>query len=177
MALTKVTSAVLGNTAVFASGTRLAFQQTSAPTGWTKDTTNYNNHTFRVVTGSCSSGGTVDFTTAFASKSVTGSVGTSGATTLSTGQIPNHYHQVFMVSFAGTLGVAMSGGPDGSWYGISDQPENNNHYSTPAGSGSSLYAANDNGGGGSHTHSGGSFTGDAINLAVKYVDVIIAAKD
>jgi exopolysaccharide biosynthesis protein len=30
------------------------------------------------------------------------------------------------------------------------------------------------GGGGSHTHS---FTGTAINLAVQYVDVIIATKD
>jgi hypothetical protein len=33
------------------------------------------------------------------------------------------------------------------------------------------------GGGGSHDHSGGTFTGTAINLAVQYVDVILAAKD
>jgi hypothetical protein len=33
------------------------------------------------------------------------------------------------------------------------------------------------GGGGSHDHSGGTFTGTAINLAVQYVDVIIATKN
>ena len=32
------------------------------------------------------------------------------------------------------------------------------------------------GGGGSHTHTGGAFTGTAINLAVQYVDVIICTK-
>src|SRR5712671_6740374 len=34
----------------FASGTRLLFQQTSAPTGWTKDTT-HNDKALRVVSG------------------------------------------------------------------------------------------------------------------------------
>jgi len=73
--------------------------------------------------------------------------------------------------------LASAGGGDSSWYGFADAPEGANHYSTPAGSGSSTFANNDNGGGGSHTHSGGSFTGTAINLAVQYVDVIIATKD
>ena len=160
----------------FPSGTKLLFQQTAAPTGWTKDTT-HNNKALRVVSGAASSGGTVAFTTAFASQTVAGSVGTSGATTLSTGQIPNHYHQIFVTGFAGTLGLQVSqGGGDGSWYGFSDAPENP-HYSTPAGSGSGVFANNDNGGGGSHTHSGGSFTGTAIDLAVQYVDIIIATKN
>ena len=160
----------------FAAGTAMLFVQTAAPTGWTKSTAN-NDKALRVVSGTASTGGSVAFTTAFASQAVSGSVGTSGATTLTTGQIPNHYHQVFVSSFAGTLGLTTAGGPDGSWYGFTDQPENGNHYSTPAGSSSSTFANNDNGGGGSHTHSGGSFTGTAINLAVQYVDVIIATKD
>ena len=169
-------TAASSGTAVIPSGTAMLFVQTSAPTGWTKSTT-HNDKALRVVSGSASSGGSVSFTTAFTSQSVSGTVGTSGATTLSSGQIPNHYHQVFVNSFAGTLGLTTAGGPDGGWYGFTDQPENNNHYSTPAGSGSSTFANNDNGGGGSHTHSGGTFTGTAINLAVQYVDVIIATKD
>jgi hypothetical protein len=154
----------------------MLFVQTAAPTGWTKSTAD-NDKALRVVSGSASTGGSVAFSTAFASQGVSGSVGTSGATTLTTGQIPNHYHQVFVNAFAGTLGLTAAGGPDGSWYGFVDSPENSNHNSTPAGSGSATFANNDNGGGGSHTHSGGTFTGTAINLAVQYVDVIIATKD
>jgi hypothetical protein len=75
-------------TAAFDAGTRLIFAQTAAPTGWTKDTTNYNNHALRVVTGSASTGGSVDFTTAFASGL------SAGATTLSTAQMPSHSHSV-----------------------------------------------------------------------------------
>jgi hypothetical protein len=70
----------------FDSGTRLIFAQTAAPTGWTKDTTNYNNHALRVVTGAASTGGSVDFTTAFASGL------SDSAVTLSTAQMPSHSH-------------------------------------------------------------------------------------
>jgi hypothetical protein len=160
----------------FAAGTVLLFQQTSAPTGWTKSTT-HNDKALRVVSGSASSGGSVAFTTAFASQAVSGSVGTSGATTLTSGQIPNHYHQVFTTGFAGTLGIQVkSGSGDSNQYAYTDSPDVP-QYSTPAGSGSGTFANNDNGGGGSHTHTGGTFTGTAINLAVQYVDVIIATKD
>jgi len=160
----------------FPSGTKLLFQQTSAPTGWTKSTT-HDNKALRVVSGAASSGGTVAFTTAFASQAVAGSVGTSGATTLSTGQIPNHYHSVYSSGFAGNLGFQPAvGGGDGRWYGFSDAPEGG-HYSSPAGSGSAIYADTNNGGGGSHTHSGGTFTGTAIDLTVQYVDIIIATKN
>lgn len=176
MALTKVTSAVLGNTAVFASGTKILFQQTSAPTGWTKDTT-HNNKALRVVSGAASSGGTVAFTTAFASQAVSGSVGTSGATTLTTAQMPAHGHEVTINSFAGDLGfTAGNGGGDGSWYGFSDAADGPNHQGNPYGGNSGAYARS-TGGGGSHTHSGGTFTGTAIDLAVQYVDIIIATKD
>lgn len=46
----------------------------------------------RVVTGTAGSGGLVAFTTAFASQAVSGTVGTSGSTTLSTSTIPSHNH-------------------------------------------------------------------------------------
>jgi len=70
----------------FASGTRMSFQQTSAPTGWTKDTTAaINDSILRLVTGSVTSGGTTAFSTWNAQTA-------TGATTLSTAQIPSHTH-------------------------------------------------------------------------------------
>jgi hypothetical protein len=164
----------------FTSGTVMLFAQTAAPTGWTKDTTNYNNHGLRIVTGAASTGGTVDFTTAFASQSVSGTVTVTastgqtaapvsvGATTLTTPQIPSHSH---------SYGAYVSGEANGG--------------STPEArfAPNGTRSVNNTGGGGSHTHpgSGGqhahpvsapaSFSGNAINLAVKYVDVIRATKN
>ena len=71
----------------FPSGTRMLFQQTSAPTGWTKDTTGTNQRALRVVSGTVGSGGSVAFTTAFASQGVAGSVAntTAGGSTASAG--------------------------------------------------------------------------------------------
>jgi hypothetical protein len=68
------TNVVDALTPAFDTSTRMIFAQTTAPTGWTKDTSNYNQHALRVVTGTASTGGTIDFTTAFASKAVTGNV-------------------------------------------------------------------------------------------------------
>lgn len=150
----------------FDAGTRLIFAQTAAPTGWTKDTVNYNNHALRVVTGAASTGGTVDFTTAFASQTPTGSVsitsvsGSAGATTLTTPQIPSHTH-----TFNGGPTVLQgSPGETGT-------------------SGNTVRTSGATGGGGSHTHpfsfssGSGTFSGNAINLAVKYLDVITATKN
>lgn len=150
------TSAAPAASGSFDAGTRMMFAQTSAPTGWTKDTTNYNNHALRVVTGAASTGGSVDFTTAFASQAVSGTVGTSGATTLSTSQIPSHDHWLGWYTSGACSGP---GAPSG-----------------PATSGAQALSGS-TGGGGSHTHSGGTFTGNAINLAVKYLDVITATKN
>ena len=153
----------------FPAGTVLIFGQTAAPTGWTKDTTNFNNSSLRVVTGTASSGGTVDFTTAFASQTPTGSVtitsvtGTAGATTLTTPQIPSHTHS-----------QRYGGGPFNANVGFN--PLSNNFQTGAADTGAQ-------GGGGSHDHpfsfssGSGTFSGNAINLAVKYVDVIRATKN
>ena len=157
----------------FPAGTRMSFQQTSAPTGWTKDTTAaLNNSALRIVTGSVVNGGTVDFTTAFASQTPTGSVsissvsGSAGATTLTTPQIPSHTHS-----------TRFDSGPDGP-------PSRAIYVGTTVRSQFSTYDVNNNtGGGGSHTHpfsfssGSGTFSGNAINLAVKYRDFIIASKD
>lgn len=71
-------------TASVPSGSVMLFLQTAAPTGWTKLTTS-NDVALRLVSGAASSGGSVAFSTAFASQNV-------GSTTLSTSQIPAHTH-------------------------------------------------------------------------------------
>ena len=85
--------------AAFDSGTLMLFQQTTAPTGWTKQTT-HDNKAFRVVSGTAGSGGTVAFTSAFTSQGVsisgttggTAAGGTVGNHTLATNRIPSHTH-------------------------------------------------------------------------------------
>jgi hypothetical protein len=135
----------------FPSGTVMLFVQTAAPTGWTKSSA-HNNKALRVVTGSVSTGGTVAFTTAFASQAVSGTV---GSTTLITSQIPSHNHitDVQTVNFGAQAPYAGRGGPQQA-----------NQAGLSSGTG----------GGGSHNHT---FSGTAIDLAVQYVDVIIATKD
>ena len=64
----------------FPQGTRMIFQQSTAPTGWTKDTTDTNQHALRVVSGTVSSGGSVDFTTAFSNRTISANIsGNSGS--------------------------------------------------------------------------------------------------
>ena len=58
----------------FASGTKMLFQQTSAPTGWTKVTT-HNNKALRVVSGTASSGGSNAFSNTLASRSINANSG------------------------------------------------------------------------------------------------------
>ena len=57
----------------FPSGTRMLFQQSSAPTGWTKDTST-NDSALRVVSGSVGSGGSVGFTTAMSQRTPSGTI-------------------------------------------------------------------------------------------------------
>lgn len=87
----RVKQAITANVpTAFPSGTRLAFNQTSAPTGWTKDTTAaLNDSILRIVTGTVGSGGANAFST------VNNQTGV-GATTLSTAQMPSHSHQTGM---------------------------------------------------------------------------------
>jgi hypothetical protein len=145
--------------AEFSSGTRMTFNQTAAPTGWTKDTST-DNAGFRLVSGSASSGGSVDFTTAFSSSravTVTSISSSVGATTLSTPQIPAHAHTV-------KDAFLYNGPPNISEGGQRSTVPNNITDST--------------GGGGSHDHPF-SFSSGAgtVNLAIKYVDLIIAQKN
>jgi hypothetical protein len=167
---TWISQAAGGGGTTIPAGTVMIFGQTSAPTGFTK-LVDQNNASLRVVSGTASTGGSVDFTTAFASQTPTGSVsissvnGSAGATTLSTPQIPSHNHSVN--TFANCCGSP----PNVRTARISNGV-------IPVG-----IATEATGGNGSHTHpfsfssGSGTFSGNAINLAVKYVDVIRATKD
>lgn len=144
------------------TGTVMLFYQAAAPTGWTQVVTQ-NNKALRVVSGTGGgTGGTVAFTTAFSSQAVSGSVGTSGATTLDLSQIPSHAH------FNPTYTASCGSGGHAQVYSA-----NNNEIGLQTAGMVGDYE----GGSGSHTHSGGTFTGTAINLAVQYIDVILCSKN
>ena len=55
----------------FPSGTKMLFQQTSAPTGWTKVTSGVDNKALRVVSGTAGSGGSNAFSNTLADRSIT----------------------------------------------------------------------------------------------------------
>ncbi|MEP6606870.1 MAG: hypothetical protein ABJA60_12250, partial [Nitrosospira sp.] len=122
-----------------------------APVGWTQVTA-HDNKAMRIVGGTGGgSGGSVAFTTAFASQGVSGS---NSATTLTEAQIPPHQHSYYIGSGTGSVM------PDYS-------PADGNNASATA-------YTNITGGGGAHNHT---FTGTAINLAVQYIDMILASKN
>ena len=117
-----------GNVQAFASGTIMLFVQTSAPTGWTKSTT-HDNKALRVVSGSASTGGSVAFTTAFASGL------SAGSTTLSTAQMPSHSHNYTLRS--GGAGGQSTPNPGGSENPItgsttSEGSSNSHNHSLPS---------------------------------------------
>jgi hypothetical protein len=169
--------AVTAKVDAFPSGTVMLFAQTAAPTGWTKSTT-HNDKALRVVSGSASSGGSVAFTTAFASQAVAGTV---GGTTLDSSQIPSHTHTG--TTDAGgdhTHSLNMIVGNGGATSAVQVSGPTTNEIPTSrismgsSGTHTHTFTTSGTGGGGSHTHT---FTGTAINLAVSYVDVILATKD
>lgn len=187
----------IDNIELFPTGTLMLFQQTSAPTGWTKQTT-HNDKALRVVSGTASSGGSTAFATAFGTPSVSGSVGGAPSTgnlavsvsgnisshTLSINEIPSHDHSYLRQgrpggSAGGTGLTVLNEGQHGT--GL---PSNYTNGAVAGTTGTSGV-----GGGHSHGHNlAGSLTGDmtAGNLAlssataainVQYVDLIIASKD
>jgi hypothetical protein len=147
----------------------MLFVQTTAPTGWTKVTT-HDNKALRVVSGSVSSGGSVAFTTAFSSQTPSGTV---GGTALTTAQLPSHSHSItdaghshgYFRQNQSQFLTRSSGSSPNIYY---------NYESSTTDSATTGITVNNTGSGDTHTHS---FTGTAINLAVQYVDVIIATKN
>jgi hypothetical protein len=124
----------------FPSGTTMLFQQTAAPTGWTKQTA-INDYGLRVTSGTAGTTPGTAFSTVFAQTTV-------GNTTLSVAQIPTHTHQYISPA----LGVGTGTSP--------------NYFDS-----SQVAGTTDGGTGGNGAH------GHSIQLALSYVDVIIASKN
>jgi hypothetical protein len=155
--------ALVGPVTAFPSGTKLLFQQTAAPTGWTKDTT-HNNKALRVVSGTVSSGGTTAFTDVFTARAIGESnlpshTHTFSGTTSSNGDHSHNYsYTATFFGGGGNAGVqTVSNGNDGAI----DLTTTTN---------------------GAHTHTYSGTTGAtggavAMDFAVQYVDVAICTKD
>ncbi len=153
-----------GNISSIPSGTKMLFAQTSAPAGWTKLTSN-DDAALRVVSGAAGSGGTVGFTTAFSATSVSG---TTGSTSLSEAQMPIHRHFV-------STNVVNGGAPSSvnSLVRQRTTAGDSDYYLEGTSAEPSVLRSSATGSGAGHDHT---FSG-SLNLAVKYVDVIIAQKD
>ena len=160
---------------IIPSGSLMLFQQSSAPTGWTKQTT-HDNKALRVVTGSASSGGSNTFSAAFNSAfTISGTTGgtavtISGSTaghSISQAELPNITltpQQRAKTEDKGPLNRGSSSG-GGAGYEFLDIPLGGSGTAHSHGVGTLA--------GGSHTHS----FSDTENLDVQYVDLIICSKD
>ena len=126
----------------------MVFQQTSAPVGWTKQTT-HNDKALRVVSGSAGSAGSVAFSTVF------GKTGTDGTST-TLAQTASHNHTVSNNPFVRSIS-GQNIGSDGSGITVAHNPTNDNISINSAGSGNS------------HSHT--------MDIRVQYVDIIIARKN
>ena len=161
---------------IIPAGSLMLFQQSSAPTGWTKGTA-HDNKALRVVTGSASSGGSNTFAAAFnnnqtvsgttSSTSVT-ITGSTAAHTLTISEMPAHTHTEGGIQEFGTTSSTSTG-------------TRNTGNSSPG----NQFETQSTGGGGSHSHDVGTLAGrahthtfsDTFNLDVQYVDLIICSKD
>ena len=185
----------------FESGTRMAFAQAAAPTGWTAETcATYDDAALRIITASTSgtgggTAGSTSFGQAFSSAitvtvagntvnaTLTGSV---SATTLTTAQIPSHRHFAVADVASTNTGVLSSSNQirRGGFQELTTHNEeayNLGGTSTAA----TIGRTSQVGSGSSHTHSlaGKGSHNHAVsitssfNLNPKYVNFIVCTKD
>ena len=149
----------------------MLFQQTTAPTGWTKITSGVNNRALRLVSGSVGSGGSTTFSDAFNANRST-SNGSVSSHTLTEAQIPSHYHFAFR---SGNHGQHQNGSPMSANNYPSSGSGRANLYEGynigQSGSVSNVGRTSSVGSSSGHTHG---FTNPNFNLNVLYTDVIIA---
>lgn len=174
MGQTNVQGALEALAGVIPAGTRMLFQQSTAPTGWTK-ITDHNNKALRVVSGSASSGGSMDFTAAFASGRAASSVTVTGTvlgSSLSADQLASHQHESPYAA-TDTRYVQTSNG-----YVVFPGDSRALGSSSSGYSDRKRYRTDSRGGGNPHDHP---FSANAhshtMDMNVKYVDVIIASKN
>ena len=160
----------------------MIFQQTSAPTGWTKVTSSVDNKALRVVSGSAGSGGSNAFSNTFASRGINansgnatqggkvsvanstagGNVSVANASTggnvnshtLSTNEMPSHSHSYTLYTHT----------PRGERDGDAQQVRfvNNNQNSQNTGNAGGSGGHSHGFTGGSHNHNA-NFSGSAHN--------------
>jgi len=130
------------------AGTVMLFQQTTAPTGWTKITA-FNDAGLRVVSGAAGSGGAAAFSTVFAQTA-------TGGHAISIAEMPAHHHPTNLDGIGPIVPGPSSGGITAA--GVAQQTIN-----------AAGFSMSDTGGGGAHTH--------PITLNLAYVDVIMASKN
>lgn len=138
----------------FPPATVMLFNQTTAPTGWTKVTSAaYNDSALRITTGAVGAGGSDAFSTHF------GSGKTTGSKTLSSNELPPINFNYNTPHNYGTSGDNVSqGGPF------------QHVWRDDANAGPASGVTNTVGG-------GASFTVPLTNFNIKYVDCIAASKD
>ena len=166
----------------FAPGTRIPFENSAAPVGWTVVTDSaHNGAALRIVNAAVSgaqTGGSSEFNSVFNSGvtvSITGQLtesatltGLTSATVLTTAQMPSHSHTIKKEQF--NIGSAAG-----------------TFIARPADTGGTITSTDETGGNQGHTHSledkGAhshvvSVTQDnAFNLDVKYINFIVCEKD
>lgn len=150
----------------FSSGTRVVLQQTSAPTGYTKVTdAAYNDAALRMVTGTVTpTGGTAAFSTTFASRTPAGTI---GGTAITEAQMPSHTHV-----YSGVYTREDNSGSSGFARPLRETSFVVGTFSTDDPTAED--EIEETGGDETHTHT---FTGTAMDFAVKYVDVCVFQKD
>lgn len=157
---------ILGAIGCFPSGTRVVFQQTAAPVGWTKDTT-HNDKVLRVVSGSVSSAGSVPFST-FAARTSTDGFGISQA------NLPSYNLSASIAVTLTSLTLYQRPVPDGT----AAQHTLATVGGESTGSTSSMFVAGSGTAAGT-IPSGGSGTGlsAGIDCRIQNLDVTVAQKD
>ena len=187
----------------FDSGTRMAFAQNAAPTGWTVETcATYDGAALRIVNAATSGaqvGGTNEFTSVF-NTAITVTVadgatnaatltGSTSATVLTTAQMPAHRHKLFgneaQPTFVGditsnTVATKSWGNnypPDDFKYRIFRTSTADATMGKSSQQGSSSGHSHSLVGKGSHHHTVVSIADSSFNLDVKYVNFIVCTKD
>lgn len=168
----------------FPAGTKMLFQQTTAPTGWTKVTTGIDNRALRVVTGNVGAAGANPFTGSFNSTVNTVAAGAHNHTvSVSPALVPaaalgSHTHTNRRHSFTYN--------PDDSTNLVGFNPlgaleaSTNTSFlrSATFANGAATFAT---GGNGTHTHGASTapHAGHAhgFNLNVLHIDIIVATRN
>lgn len=162
-------------TTSISSGSITTFRSSTAQPGWTKITT-YTDYALRIVNGNAGTGGSVNFSTVFATVPVSGTASmsvTASDVTLSLAQMASHTH-----SGGSALSGTLHPSPTATWGGPATAPTVTGYASqlnTPGATSGTTGTA------GAHTHTGSAipltFVGNPISFAVQYVDMILAQRN